>query len=211
MRCGDLRLRGHLLPNDYARTTINKTKGCVRDAALACNLFPNRLLRKNDHLSFHTQDIVQGADIRIDTWLAESDAEASYSRRCLREPGAILGSRLDESRVHTVGRRVKHTVRCAVGVDRYIRGRRSRIPRFGAEGDCVRCDWIFIGPLHRVACMNRNHRILETHHRDAVGATPCGYDLAVSDRHAISRMLVLQCASIFICQQGCALLLSHTI
>jgi len=96
---------------------------------------------------------VQGADIRISAWLAERDAEASYSRRCLREPSAVLGSCLDEARVHTVGKRIKHAMTCAVGVDGYIGGGSRRTLRFSPEGDSVRCDWIFIGPFYRVACV----------------------------------------------------------
>ena len=54
-------------------------------------------LGKNDYLSFHAQDIVQGADIWINTWLVERDPEASYSRRRLGKSDAVLGSRLDEA------------------------------------------------------------------------------------------------------------------
>jgi hypothetical protein len=60
------------------------------------------VLRKNEYCSFHTQDIVERADIGINAWLGERDTEASHSRRCLWESGAVLRSSLDKAGVHTV-------------------------------------------------------------------------------------------------------------
>ena len=56
-------------------------------------------LRKNDYLSFHSQAIVQSADVWINPWLGKSDSKASYSRRGLCQPVAVLGSCLEKARV----------------------------------------------------------------------------------------------------------------
>ena len=135
-------------------------QGRIRKHAALPGAFPkNGLegeLRKNDYPSFHTQDIVQGADIAINARLGERDTEASHSQRCLCESGAVLGSCLDKAGVHTVGRGIEHAVPCAIGVNGYIGGRINKTLRFGPEGDSVCCDRIFVGPFYRVARMNCN-------------------------------------------------------
>ena len=161
-------------------------------------------LRKNDYLSFHTQAIVQSTDIGINPGLSERDSEASYSRRRLREPRAVLGSSLEKARVHTIGRGIEHAVACPVRVDGYVGGRRNQILRLGPEGDCVRRGRIFVGPFHCVARTNRDSRIAEAHHRERVRAGTCGYYLATTNGHAILRMLVLRLGGVSIGQQRSA-------
>src|SRR5215469_13838173 len=145
-------------------------------------------LRKNDYLSFHAQTIVQSADVRISPGLAECDSEASYSRRRLREPDAVLGSCLEKARVHTIGRGIEQGVTCTVGVHGYVGRRRNKILRFGPEGDSVRRRRIVVGPFQRVARVNGDHGIAESHHRERVRAGACGYHLAATDCNSVFRM-----------------------
>src|SRR6516225_10543553 len=128
---------------------------------------------------------MQGADIGISTWLVKCDPEASYSRRRLGESDAVLGSRLDQARVRTIGRGIEHRVTRAVGVNGYIRGWRKRILRFSAEGDRVRCDRIIVGPFHCFASMDRDHRIVKAHDRGSIAAASRGYYLAAADGHTV--------------------------
>src|SRR5215469_4117216 len=96
-----------------------------------------RQLRKNDYLSFHAQAVVQSADVRINPWLAKRDSEASYSRRRLCQPVAVLRSCLEKAGVHTIGVRIEHAVTCTVGVDGYVGAPRNSVFRFSLEGDSV--------------------------------------------------------------------------
>ena len=142
-------------------------------------------LGKNDYLSFHAQDVVQGADIWINTRLVERDPEASYSRRRLGKSDALLGSSLDETRVHTVGGGIKHGMTLAVGVNGYVWGWRKRVLRFSTEGDGVWCDRIVIGPFKCFARVDRQLRLLEAHDRGSLGSTPRGNYLAAANGHAV--------------------------
>src|SRR5215469_13496391 len=148
-------------------------------------------LRKNDHLSFHAQAVVQSADVRIKSGLAERDSEASYSRRRLCQPVSVLRGCLKKAGVHTVRWRIENTVTCTVGIDGYVGGRRNEILRFSPEGDSVRRGRIFVGPFHCVARANRDNGNAEAHHREGVRAGACRNNLAATNGHAILRMLVL--------------------
>jgi hypothetical protein len=110
--------------------------GRVRTAALPAILrsrWRTIRLRENEHASFHTQDIVKGADVGINARLGERDPEASHSRRCLRESGTVLRRCLDKAGVHTLGRGLEHAVTGAVGLDGYIGGRINKILRLRAR------------------------------------------------------------------------------
>ena len=101
---------------------------------------------------------MQSADVRISPGDAERDSEASYSRRRLRQPYAVLGRCLEKARVTAIGGGSEHAVTCAVGVEGYVGGRKNGILRFGPEGDSVRRGRIFVGPFHCVARTNRDDR-----------------------------------------------------
>ena len=168
-------------------------------------------LRKNDYLSSHAQTIVQSADVRINPGLTECDSEASYSRRRLREPDAVLGSCLEKARVRTIGRGIENGVTRTVVVDGYVGRRRNKILRFGPEGDGVCRRRIFVRPFQRVARVNGDHGIAESHHRERVRAGACGYYLAATDCYAVFRMQVLRFRGIPIGEQRSGLCLRHTV
>jgi len=60
-------------------------------------------LRKDDNSAFHTQDIVQRADIRVNPGRGEGDAKPRRSQRSLRQSDALLRRGNNEPRMHAVG------------------------------------------------------------------------------------------------------------
>jgi hypothetical protein len=143
--------------------------------------------REDDDRPFHSQAIVNRANVGVDSGPSKSDPESRRAQRALWEKGPFLRSGDDEPRMYTVGRRVDRRLQSSVSSDGNICRRRNGIQRLGAECNSVRRGRIIICPLHCIADVDELLIIHETHDRYAAMPSAGRDCLANPGGHGIRR------------------------
>ena len=111
------------------RQKYQKTEG--KDATKRVHLFRKAtrsthntiLLGSDSHLPNHAHFVMQGADVREDSGVRESDAETCHAKGRLWQPASFLWRRDDEPRVGAVGSGSDDGVPGPIQIDRYVGGR----------------------------------------------------------------------------------------
>ena len=113
---------------------------------------------------------MQGADVREDSGVRESDAETCHAKGRLWQPEPFLKRLSDEPRVGAVGSGSDDGVPGPIGIDRYVGGRILKIRRLGPEGNGMREDWSLVIPFDRLTGTDSDILVGETHSRDGFAA-----------------------------------------
>jgi len=121
-------------------------------------------------LANHSHVIMQGADVREDSGVRESDAETCHAKGRLWQPAPFLWRRDDEPRVGAVGSGSDDGVPGPIRIDRYVGGRILKVRRLGPEGNGMREDWSLVIPFDRLTGTDSDILVGKTHSRDSFGA-----------------------------------------
>ena len=105
------------------------------------DLLKTILLGSDCHLPHHAHLVMQGADVREDSGVRESDAETCHAKGRLWQPAPFLWRSDDEPRVGAVGSGSDDGVPGPIRIDRYVGGRILKVRRLGPEGNSMREDW----------------------------------------------------------------------
>ena len=128
------------------------------------------LLGSDSHLPNHAHLVMQGADVREDSGVRESDAETCHAKGQLWQPAPFLKRLNDEPRVGAVGSGSDDGVPGPIRIDCYVGGRIPEVHRLGPEGNGMREDWSLVIPFDRLTGMDSNILVGKTHSRDGFGA-----------------------------------------
>ena len=112
------------------------------------------LLGSDSHLPNHAHFVMQGADVREDSGVRESDAETCHAKGRLWQPAPFLWRLNDEPRVGAVGSGSDDGVPGPIRIDRYVRGRTHEVHRLRPEGNGMREEWTLGIPFDRLTGMD---------------------------------------------------------
>ena len=113
---------------------------------------------------------MQGADVREDSGIRESDAETCHAKGRLWQPAPFLWRRDDEARVGAVGSGSDDGVPGPIRIDRYVGGRILKVHRLLSEGNGMREDRSLVIPFDRLTGTDSDILVRKTHSRDSLGA-----------------------------------------
>jgi hypothetical protein len=128
------------------------------------------LLGSDSHLPNHAHLVVQGADVREDSGVRESDAETCHAKGGLWQPAPFLWRLNDEPRVGAVGSGSDDGVPGSIQIHRYIGGRIPEVHRLGPEGNGMREEWTLRIPFDRLTGTDSDILVGKAHRRDGFGA-----------------------------------------
>src|SRR6059036_2062921 len=142
------------------------------------------LSRTDSHLPNHAHLVMQGADVREDSGVLESDAETCHAKGQLWQPASFLWRRDDEPRVGAVGSGSDDGVPGPIRIDRYVGGRIHEVHRLGPEGNGMREDWSLVIPFDRLTGLDSDILVGKTHSRDGFGAARRSCDVCDPRRNS---------------------------
>src|SRR5207247_10911127 len=97
---------------------------------------------------------MNGADVREDSGVRESDTKTCHAKGRLRQPPPFLWRRDDVPRVGAVGSGSDDGVPGPIRIERYVGGSIHEVHRLGPEGNCRRDEWTLVIPCDRLTGMD---------------------------------------------------------
>src|SRR5207244_5440631 len=113
---------------------------------------------------------MQGADVREDSGVRESDAKTCHAKGRLWQAAPFLWGRDDEPGMGGVGSGSDDGMPGSVQIDRYVGRRNLKVRRLLPEGNGMRKDRSLVIPFDRLTGMNSDILVGKTHSRDGFGA-----------------------------------------
>ncbi len=113
---------------------------------------------------------MQGADVREDSGVRESDAKTCHAKGRLWQPEPFLWRLNDEPRVGAVGSGSDYGVPCPIQIDRYVGGRIPEVRRLLSEGNGMREEWTLGILFYRLTGADSDILVGKAHSRDGFGA-----------------------------------------
>ena len=143
------------------------------------------LLGSDSHLPNHAHFVMQGADVREDSGVRESDAETCYAKGRLWQSTPFLRRRDDEPRVRAIGSGSDDGVPSPILVDGYVGRRILKVRRLLPEGNGMREDWSLVIPFDRLTGTDSDILVGETYSRDGFGAARRSCDVCDPGRDSV--------------------------
>src|SRR6266498_3434979 len=121
---------------------------------------------------------MEGADVREDSRVWESDAETCHAKGQLWQPAPFLKRLNDEPRVGAVGSGSDDGVPGPIQIDRYVGGRILKVRRLLPEGNGMWEEWPLGIPFDRLTGMDSHILVGKSNSRDGFGAARRSCDLS---------------------------------
>ncbi len=120
---------------------------------------------------------MNGADVREDSGVRESDTKTCHAKGRLRQPPPFLWRRDDVPRVGAVGSGSDDGVPGPIRIERYVGGSIHEVHRLGPEGNGMREDWTLVIPFDRLTGMDSDVLVEKARSDDGAGAARRSCDL----------------------------------